>query len=317
MNSEFKPTFDLSVVVPMYNEVDNVETLLTALRATLDEMGVNYEMILVDDGSTDGTWAAIEAAAPGDHRLRGISLSRNFGHQNALFAGLHHVSGAAVISMDGDLQHPPQLIPRLYEAWLAGNMIVETQRSESRDASTFKRVTSRWFYKVFSAMSGLPISKGTSDFRLMDQHVVEIVTDMKDTELFLRGIAHWVGFARTTIPYQAVSRHAGESKYNLFRMFKFAMASVISFSTIPLKMGVWIGMLTSVLAFSELVYILIMHFRGNAVPGWTSTLAVISFMFGILFIMLGVLGVYLGSIFETMKNRPRFLVGDSTGFENE
>jgi dolichol-phosphate mannosyltransferase len=234
-----------------------------------------------------------------------------------MFAGLHYARGRAVITMDSDLQHPPATIPQLYSAWLEGYQIVETVRSESEDATWFKRTTSRWFYKVFSALSGIPMSSGTSDFRLMDARVVEVVREMKDADLFLRGIAHWVGFRRKAVPFQAINRHAGESKYNLARMIKFAVSSLISFSTIPLRLGIWIGLATSLLAFLELIYILIAYIRGNVVPGWASTLAFVSFLFGILFLLVGIIGAYLASIFETLKNRPRFLVSDTEGFPDE
>ena len=301
------PRVDLSVVSPVYNEDGNVEELVRALLAALSKMSIEFEIILVDDGSQDQTWSAISAASEKHPEVKGVSLSRNFGHQNAVFAGLHYATGRAVITMDGDLQHPPETIPALYEAWGDGSQVVETRRIDSEDTPFLKALTSKVFYWFFSFLSGIPMSPGTSDFRLMDKKVVDSVLKMNDSNLFLRGIAHWVGYKKTTIPYTAQNRFSGSTKYDLSRMIAFASSSLISFSIIPLKLGIWLGLFTSGISFIELIYIFFRFFRGNVVPGWASTLAVLSLMFGILFILLGIIGIYLGSLFETVKNRPRFL----------
>lgn len=303
----------LSVVVPLCNEEGNVVFLTREIRRAAESIGVPYEIVYVDDGSTDDTWLLVRQVGAEDARVKGVSLSRNFGHQNAIFAGLNHASGEVVITMDGDLQHPPSLLPELFEEWKRGNHVVETRRIESEDVSFFKKTTSRWFYRIFSFLSGLPMAQGTSDFRLMDRLVVDAVIQMQDAALFLRGMAYWVGFRKTTVPYQAQSRHAGRTKYSLLRMFRFAMSSMLSFSLVPLRIGIWLGLITSGLAFVELVYILVSYLRGNVVPGWASTLAVISFMFGILFILVGIIGSYIGNILETVKNRPRFIVKERLG----
>jgi glycosyltransferase involved in cell wall biosynthesis len=303
---------DLSVVSPLFNEEGNVEPLVDQLEAVLDQMHLNYEIILIDDGSSDSTWSRIEAVAQRDERVRGLCLSRNFGHQNAVFAGLNAASGRTIVSMDGDLQHPPGTIPELYAAWLDGAEIVETQRRDSADTSAFKRITSRWFYRVFSLLSGIPMSPGSSDFRLMDARAAAIVCEMRDSDLFLRGITHWIGFRRAVVPYQAAARHTGSTKYSLTRMIRFASSSLVSFSAIPLRLGIWIGLATSGLAFVELVYILVAYASGRTVAGWASIVGVVSLMFGVLFILVGIIGAYLASIFEGLKNRPRFIVRDRT-----
>ena len=302
----------LSIVVPMFNEATNVFPLLDALRPVLDALDEPYEILLMDDGSKDGTWPMIQKAAGEDPRVKGLSLSRNFGHQNALFAGLHFAAGDAVITMDGDLQHPPQKIPELVACWRKGFKIVDTKRRQSTDTTLLKRLTSRWFYRLFSLLSGMPMEEGKSDFRLVDRQVVEVMKDMRDADLFLRGIAHWVGYPRITVEYQAAERFTGKTKFNLWRMLRFAVSSLFAFSLVPLRLGIWVGLATSAIAFLELVYIMIAYFRGESVAGWASTLTVMSFMFGVLFILLGLIGAYLGSIFETLKNRPRFLVNEST-----
>ena len=290
--------------------------LLEKLRDVLQTLGIPYEVILVDDGSRDGTWSLISEAAARDDCVKGLSLSRNFGHQNAIFAGLYHALGEAVVTMDGDLQHPPSLVPELFDAWREGCSVVETRRIESEDASFLKRMTSRWFYRIFSLLSGLPLAEGTSDFRLVDRQIVDTILRMRDAELFLRGMTHWVGFQRTTIAYNVERRHAGETEYSLRKMIRFATSSLFSFSMIPLRLGIWLGLITSALAFLELIYILVNYFQGNAITGWASTLTVVSFMFGILFILIGIIGAYVGNVLETVKNRPRFIVQDRSGFSD-
>jgi dolichol-phosphate mannosyltransferase len=303
-------------VIPVFNESGNIDALVDALTKELDRLGESSEIILVDDGSRDTTWSEISVAASANPRVHGVSLSRNFGHQNAIFAGLHFARGHAIITMDGDLQHPPSLIPRLVAEWQSGKKVVETARTDSEDTTAFKRTTSRWFYKVFSWLSGIPMTKGTSDFRLVDRQVVKAMTDMRDADLFLRGITYWVGYPRTTIPYQAGKRHSGTTKFSLAKMIRFAISSLLSFSSVPLRLGIWVGIATSLLAFGELVYIAVVFLKGGSVPGWASTLTLMSFMFGILFILVGLLGRYMASIFEMLKNRPRFLVNETAGWRD-
>ncbi len=197
----------LSIVVPVFNESGNIDVLVAALTKELDALDLSSEIILVDDGSRDGTWAEVTAAAAAHARVRGLSLSRNFGHQNALFAGLHFAGGQAIITMDGDLQHPPSLIPRMVAEWQAGRKVVETSRQDSQDTTAFKRASSRWFYKLFSWLSGIPVAKGSSDFRLVDRQVVKAMTEMRDADLFLRGMTYWVGAFRA--PPSATRRRNG------------------------------------------------------------------------------------------------------------
>jgi polyisoprenyl-phosphate glycosyltransferase len=315
------PSFDgsapeLSVVAPMFNEETNIRPFIEAVSAVLDGAGVDYEIVLVDDGSRDGTWGAIAAAAQRSPRVRGLSLSRNFGHQGALFAGLHHTRGRAVVTMDGDLQHPPPVILELREAWRAGHKVVNTRRADSVDTSFFKRITSRGFYWVFSRLSGVRMEAGASDFRLLDRTALEALTSMSDADLFIRGLVNWLGFTTKTIDYRAQSRHSGVPKFTLKKMLKFSSGAMLSFSVVPLRLGMTIGFLTSLLAFVELCYILVAYAQERTVPGWASLMTVMSFMFGILFILLGIIGTYLGKIYEILKNRPRFVIGDRVGFHD-
>jgi polyisoprenyl-phosphate glycosyltransferase len=303
----------LSIVVPVYNEEGNVDKLIQSVHNALPESDFSFELILVDDGSQDRTWDLIKNASNRDGRVKGVSFSRNFGHQNAMFCGLHYASGKAIITMDGDLQHPPDVIPQMFKAWENGFKIVETKRIDSNETKQFKKISSRLFYWVFSKLSGLPLSSGTSDFRLIDNTVARAFREMRDAELFIRGISHWVGFPKTTITYHAGSRFSGGSKFSLRKMFRLSIASLFSFSIIPLKLGVWIGLLTSLLAFLEMLYIFVKYLQGGTVEGWASILTVLSFMFGVMFILIGILGAYLGNISEILKNRPRFLVNDTIG----
>jgi len=306
-----RPT--LSVVSPLFNEADNVPRLVAELLAVLRPLGEPFEIVLVDDGSSDGTWRRIEEAAAREPAVRGLSLLRNFGHQGALLAGMSEASGRAVISMDGDLQHPPELIPELLAAWRRGDLVVHTRRLDSTDAGRFKRWSSRAFYRIFSALSGFDLPPGSSDFRLLDASIVAAILEMREPEPFLRGLVHWLGGPSSTVTFRARSRHAGASKYGLRRMIRLSVQGLVSFSTVPLRLGIWAGLLTSALAFGEIGYILVQHARGQTVPGWASALTVMSFMFGVLFVLLGILGTYLASIHEALRNRPVFLVDRSVG----
>lgn len=223
--------------------------------------------------------------------------------------------GAAVITMDGDLQHPPSLISALIVEWKKGFRVVNTRRLDAEGTGLFKRLTSRLFYRLFSALSGIALAAGSSDFRLIDRSVLASLAGMRDSGSFIRGLIQWMGYSSTTVDYRASDRHSGASKYSLSRMIRFAGNAILSFSVIPLKVGIWIGLVTSVLAFAELLYILVRYLNGATVPGWASLAGIISFMFGVLFILIGILGAYVASIFEIVKNRPAYIVEKSVGFD--
>lgn len=307
---------ELSVVAPMYNEETNILPFVQAVSGVLDAAGIEYEIVLVDDGSKDGTWSAIQSAAATNPRLRGLSLSRNFGHQGALFAGLYHARGRAVVTMDGDLQHPPPVILELLAAWREGHKVVNTRRIDSADTSWFKRTTSRAFYWIFSKLSGVQMEAGASDFRLLDRAALLALTSMSDADLFIRGLVSWLGFKSKTLDYRAQNRHSGVPKFTLKKMLRFSSGAMLSFSVVPLRLGIGVGFITSALAFVELCYILVAYSQNRTVQGWASLMTVMSLMFGILFILLGIIGTYLGKIYEILKNRPRFVIGDRINFEN-
>jgi dolichol-phosphate mannosyltransferase len=311
------PVPELSVVVPMYNERTNVEPFTAAVGAVLAQAGVAYELLLVDDGSSDGTWPAIVELTRARPELRGISLSRNFGHQGALLAGLNHARGRAVITMDGDLQHPPETLPELVAAWRAGYKVVNTRRLDSEDTSFFKRFTSRTFYWIFSRLTGVTMEAGASDFRLLDRDAVEALVRLGDADPFIRGLVSWLGFSTLTIPYQARRRHSGVAKFTLKKMLRLSTGAMLSFSAFPLRLGIGIGFVTSALAFIELCYIFYTYLNGHVVPGWASVMTVMSLMFGVLFVLLGMIGTYLAKVYEILKKRPRFVVGNRAGYGDE
>lgn len=313
IDKKFSPT--ISIVIPIYCEEGNVSLLVKRLLNTLDFINESFEIILVDDGSTDETWTIIEAESASHKQVKGICLSRNFGHQHALLAGLSYAKGQAIISMDGDLQHPPEFIPQLIDKWHKGYETVNTSRNDARVASLFKRITSKYFYKFFSVMTDVKILEGSSDFRLVDRAVLDNILKFKDADLFLRGTVQWLGFSQITLPYKTEKRHSGESKYNLWKMLRFSRSAIISYSNKPLILGVWVGFITSMLAFSEIVYIVVQYLRGNTVPGWASTIGILSFLFGVLFVMLGIIGIYLSRIHNILQNRPRFVTKKMVNFE--
>ncbi len=303
----------LSIVAPMYNEEGNVAAFVAAVETYVSPIGAPFEIILVDDGSSDGTWSQISEQSRLHPRVRGARLARNFGHQGALMAGLSEARGQAVVSMDGDLQHPPELIPELFARWREGYKVVNTQRADAEDTSFFKRTTSRWFYGVFSRLTGVAMEPGNSDFRLLDQSAVQALRAMNDVDLFIRGSVTWLGFRSATLPYRAAKRFSGTTKYSLRKMLRFASGAILGFSLAPLRLGIWIGFMTSGLAVLEFIYILYQYEQGKTIVGWPSVMAFLSLMFGILFVLLGVIGTYLGKIFELLKNRPRFLIGERSG----
>jgi dolichol-phosphate mannosyltransferase len=305
----------ISIVIPAYNEARNLEVFYAKLCEVLDPAAADsdWELVVVDDGSTDRTWDVLGALSGADVRVRGVRLSRNFGHQSALMAGLAAARGRAVIMMDADLQHPPSLLPQLIRQWRDGFDIVHAVRRDPPNVSWFKRTTSRWYYRLFTFMSGVAIEPGSADFCLLDRKVLDEVLKFEEDGLFLRGLVHWVGYATTTVPFECGERHAGTSKYNLSKMLTLGWHGMSSFSLAPLRVGIAIGLLSSTLAFLGTAYAIVGWWVDDAiVPGWASSVAISSFLFGVLFMFLAVLAEYVGRIAVEVRRRPRFLVRETT-----
>jgi dolichol-phosphate mannosyltransferase len=308
----------LSVVIPAYYEEGNLQRLYDELTQALSIADLAYEIIFVDDGSADATWQEITALHLRDNRVKGLRLSRNFGHQYALFAGLSASRGQAVVTMDADLQHPPAVIPELLQEWRKGMKIVHTVRNDHEGISWGKKLTSKIFYKFFSFLSGVQLSSGMADFRLLDRQVANELLKLKEGGLFLRGLVQWIGYPNSQVEFQCRDRFTGKSKYNFRRMLKFAWAGITSFSIKPLRLGIFIGFLTGLLAFYQLgEAIYIKFFTDRAVPGWASIIGIQSMLFGVLFVFLGIVGEYIARILEEVRQRPRFVVSEALGFSSD
>ena len=303
----------LGVVAAAFDEADVLPLFVARLTAVLEATGDEWEIVLVDDGSRDGTWSVIEAAAAAEPRIRGIRLSRNFGHQLALTAGLSVARGDGVITMDADLQHPPEAIPDLLAAARAGNDVVYAVRSAADAAGFWKRFSAHVFYKILNRLSSLELPEGAADFRWMSRRVVDVLGAMPERHRFLRGLVRWAGYQQTFVEYHRSAREAGESKYGLRRMILFAWDAVVSFSSFPLRVASVLGICVSVLGWLYLVYVLaIKLFSDRVIPGWTSVTAAVLVLGGAQLVFLGVLGEYVGRMYDDVKQRPLFLIAEDT-----
>jgi len=302
----------ISIVIPCLNEQDNIPKLMERISAELKD-DYSYEIIFVDDGSTDRTMEVLRQLTTQYPTLRYISLSRNFGHQQALKAGLDRASGDCVIMMDADLQHPPALIRQLIEKWRSGYDIVYTVRQANLQLPLFKRLSSRLFYKLINQLAEHPIEEGAADFRLVDRRVASIIASLNDPFLFLRGLIPWLGFKQCAIGYQPDARFSGNSKYSLIRMARLALHGVTSFSVRPLRMATFVGVAISFVAFTYLAYALLAFFVFHiSLPGWSSIVSSILLLGGIQLIMLGIIGEYLGMLYVQSKQRPTYIIREAS-----
>jgi dolichol-phosphate mannosyltransferase len=306
----------ISVVIPMYNEEAVARETYGRLTGVMEGLKLPYEIIFVDDASTDSTFDLLKGLARADTRVKVIRFSRNFGMQAALTAGLDHASGDAVITMDGDLQHPPELIPELLDKWRAGYEVVYTVREYGMSAGLFKKATSALFYKIINKLARIDIPAGATDFKLYDKKVLGTLTSLRERNRFLRGLSVWVGFKQTAVHFKAAKRAAGVSKYTLRRMVGFALDGITSFSIFPLKVSIYLGFAASLLSFAYLCYVIYAKMlTERAVAGWASTTAAVLFIGGVQLIAIGILGEYIGRIYEEVKGRPPYIITARLGFE--
>ena len=301
-----------SIVIPVYNEEGNIEALHQSLSELLKSIGGTYEIIFSDDGSADRSFEIIKKISAMDTTVRGISLSRNFGHQVALTAGLEHSRGDAVIMMDADMQHPPELIRELLKKYHEGYDIVNTIRNRTQGESFFKRLTSKTFYQLMNWLSDVPIEPAAADFRLMSRKTVNAFLSLKEKSRFTRGLISWMGFRQAKVYYNAAARKSGESKYTFKKMFRFAVDGLTSFSAKPLRISFYAGLLFSALGLLYAIYAVIENFRGQTVQGWTSILVSVLIIGGVQLISIGIIGEYLARVFSEAKDRPLYFIKEDT-----
>ncbi|MFZ5911628.1 MAG: glycosyltransferase family 2 protein [Chloroflexota bacterium] len=299
----------VDLVIPVFNEAGVVEQTHARICAVIDSLPYAFRIYYVDDGSSDGTPAALKSL--GDARVRVLELSRNFGHQAALTAGMDATRGDIVISMDGDGQHPPGMIPQMLALVMQGYDVVQTQRIDEAEPASLKKWTSGLFYRLINAISGTRVLPGTADFRAMSRQAVDALKSMPEYHRFLRGMVSWIGFPTVILPYQPAERISGVSKYSMRKMFNLAMDAIFSFSLMPLYIGLSMGGLFLFLALVEMIYVLSFWVTGrtsNLAPGWSSLMFIILIVGGMLMVLLGFIGVYVGYIFQEVKRRPVYLV---------
>jgi dolichol-phosphate mannosyltransferase len=306
------PQPDISVVLPAYNEAGNIARMAATLDGVLQPLG-RYEIVFVDDGSSDGTLAAIRAAAAANPHVRYMSFTRNFGHQEALRAGLRHARGRAVVVMDADFEHPPELIPDLVAAWRDGAKVVATRREDGEaDLPPLKSVTSRLYYRLLDSIGDVRIEPGSSDYMLLDRSVVDTVNGFADQDVFLRGAVRWFGFPTTTISFSRGARTYGESKYTLRRMIDLAVTGIAAHSVRPLRLAIWLALLFAAVGLLLLIYSVASYLLvPQTVTGWTSIMATIALLGAAQLLVLGIIGEYVGRTLREARGRPTYIVGET------
>lgn len=303
----------LSIVVPAHDEADSLPELLSRLHAVLGSLESEWEIILVDDGSRDRSWPVMQEAAEGDPRIRALRLSRNYGHQIALTAGLWATDGNAVITMDSDLQHPPEMIPAILAKAGEGYDVVYAVRGEDDSEGWFKVRSARLFYWLINKLTALDLPAGGADFRYMSRRVVAAVLSMPERHRFLRGMTRWVGYTQASVEYDRGVRVAGRSKYSFRRMLRFAFDAIFGFSALPLKIASVLGFVVSLLGALYFVYVLIARaVTDTVVAGWTSVIVAVLLLGGVQLACIGIVGQYIGRMYEEIKGRPLFLVWEDT-----
>jgi dolichol-phosphate mannosyltransferase len=303
----------LSVVAPMYEEEEIVGRFAERVSAALD--GVDYELILVDDGSKDRTAEAMAEVAAADPRVKVVTLARNFGHQPALTAGLDHARGDAVVMMDGDLQDPPEVIPQMLDHWRAGIDVVYAVRRQRRGETVFKRTSARWFYKLFRRLTRMDLPVESGDFRLMDRRALDVLLGMPERNRFLRGMTVWIGFTQAAVPFVRDERTTGVTKYPLRKMLRFSFDAITSFSSAPLQWATFLGFVFSGIAFLAIPLAIVARYTNIYERGVPTTIVVVLLLGGIQLITVGIIGEYVGRIYDEVKHRPLYVVRERINVE--
>ncbi|WP_163859858.1 glycosyltransferase family 2 protein [Paenibacillus elgii] len=311
-------TLKLSLIVPMYNEGSNISYFYNRITKVLENIGYRYEIICINDGSKDDTMQRLTELNKKDNRVKIINLSRNFGKEIAMSAGLKAAKGDAIIPIDADLQDPPELIPELIDKWLAGYDVVYATRTKREGETWTKKATAKLFYKFMRKITNIDIPADTGDFRLMSRRVVDALNQLPEHHRFMKGLFSWVGFKQIGISYQREPRHAGKSSFNYWKLWNFAIEGITSFSFAPLKMSSYLGLIVSFLSVLYMLFLIVRTiFFGNEVPGYPSLMVAILFFGGVQLMSLGFIGEYVGRIYNESKRRPLYFVSEQIGFDEE
>lgn len=305
---------DLSIVIPVYNEQENLPELSRRLTAVLEREAIEYEIIFVNDGSRDSSLLLLRGLAAENRRIRALDFSRNFGHQAALYAGMCHSSGRAVVLMDGDLQDPPEVVPRLLERWREGFEVVFAVRTKRKE-SVVKRLAYATYYRLLRSVSYVEMPLDSGDFSLMDRRVVNELVGMPERNKFLRGLRSWVGFRQTSVIYERDARYAGEPKYTLSKLLKLAFDGLVSYSYMPLRVAFVMGVIVSSFSFllGAIYFMQRILLDVYIPPGWTTLAVLILFLGGVQLLSVGLIGEYIGRIYDEVKRRPEFIVRETIG----
>lgn len=306
----------LSIVIPVYNEEESLDELHRRLVATGERIDGGWEVVFVNDGSSDASIDVLRRLAAADSHVRVVGLSRNFGHQMALTAGLDHAAGEVIVMMDADLQDPPELIPKMIAKWRQGFDVVYAVRRKRQGETAFKKATAAAFYRVLRTMTRIEIPVDTGDFRLISRRALDSLKQVRERSRYLRGLFAWIGYQQAPVYYVRAARFAGETKFPMRRMMRFAIDAITSFSAVPLQFATWLGFVSATIGFLYGARVLYEAVTGGTVAGWASLMVVTLFFGGIQLLTLGILGEYVGRIFDEVKQRPLYLASEKLGFDD-
>lgn len=301
----------LSIVLPAYNEEQNIPNTVRTLSELLEDRGIEYELVFISDGSRDGTFSEIQKAAAENPRIRGAEFSRNFGKEAAIFAGLELAGGNAVIVMDCDLQHPPEVIPRMWQLWLEGAEVVEGIKESRGKESLAHKLSAGLFYRIMSRLIRMDMN-ASSDFKLLDRKVVDVLLTLPERNTFFRALSFWVGFRTESVTYEVQERQFGESKWSFFSLMKYAVTNATSFSTLPLQLVTVMGLVSILFSVVLFIQTLVKFASGTAVEGFTTVILLILIIGGFLMLSLGIIGHYIARIYEEVKGRPKYIISRRT-----